>query len=268
MDTPSVGHSYATGASGNRLHYVDFGGDGTPLIGLHGVIGNAWNWYGVAAGVGSRRVLGLDMRGYGESQWSESHDYTTADHAADLGALVDGRGDAQVDLIGSSWGALIAIQYAVENPERVGKVVVVDVEASFDQGETDLYPRPTSYEDDDAVIAGVAAGFPNASEEMVAITAATSFGPVDGGRLAPKHDPYFYERWPFRSDDHWERLEQLQAPTLYVHAADSFVRGDVMADMAQRTPDGQFAEVAPSTHVIPVDNPSGLIEVVAPFLEG
>ena len=234
---------------------------------MHGVIGNAWNWYTVAAGIRDRRrVLALDFRGYGESQWSPTHDYTTADHVADLAALIESLGEDQVDLMGSSWGALVAIQYAAENPDRVGQLVVVDVEPSFAQSETDLFPRPTSHADHGEVQAGLGFAFPNASQEMIELTANTSFGPVDGGRLAPKHDPYFFDRWPFRSDDHWDRLEGLATHALLVHAADSFVSGAVMAEMARRMTNATLVQVTDTTHVIPVDNPLGLTNRLLTFL--
>ena len=268
MDTPAVRHNYTSGSTGERLHYLDFGGSGTPLIAMHGVIGNGWNWYALAAGIGSgHRVLGLDYAGYGESQWSGTHDYNSTRFAADLGAMIDERGVAVVDLIGSSWGALVAIQYAAANPGRVGRLVVVDVEPSFSQGEDELYPRPRTYADMDEVRADVVQGFPNAPEAMVELTAQTGYAPSDGGGFTIKHDPFFFDRWPFRSDDHWERLGQLTCPTLYVHAADSFVSGEVMREMASKTANAEFAEVAPSTHVIPIDNPDGLLEVVRPFLD-
>ena len=267
METPSVRHGYTTGAQGNRLHYLDYGGDGPTMICMHGVIGNAWNWSAVAAGIRDRRrVLALDFRGYGESQWSASNDYRTSDHVADLAALIDSLGEDTVDLMGSSWGALVAIRYAASNPDRVGRIVVVDVEASFAQSETDLFPRPTSHEDHADVRKGLGFGFPNAPDEMLELTALTSFRPIEGGRLAPKHDPYFFERWPFRSDNHWERLEGMETPALLVHAADSFVNHDVMADMAGRMANATLVQVENSTHVVPVDNPDGLVEALRPFL--
>ncbi len=267
MRTSSVRHGYATGAEGNRLHYLDYGGGGDTLICMHGVIGNAWNWSSVASGIDDRRrVLALDFRGYGESQWSASHSYRTNDHVADLGVFIESLGDDTVDLMGSSWGALVAVQYAAENPDRVGRIVVVDVEASFSQSETDIFPRPTSHADHAEVRTGLGFAFPNAPEEMLELTAVTSFRPIDGGRLAPKHDPYFFERWPFRSDDHWERLSGMATPALLVHAADSFVNHDVMAEMASRMNSATLVRVENSTHVVPVDNPEGLVEVLRPFL--
>ncbi len=266
--TPSVRHLYTTGASENRLHYIDFGGTGRPLIAMHGVTGNAWNWYKVAEGLTDRRhVYALDFRGYGESQWSSEGAYTTSDHVADLGAVLDSLGAPVVDLIGSSWGALVAIQYAAESPDRVGQLVVVDVEASFAQGETDLFPRPTSYAGINEVAAGEAQRNPNATPEMVAMMTATCYTPGAEGTLVPKHDPYFFKRWPFRSDDHWELLETIKAPTLLLHAASSFVNGATMEKMADRIPNALLVEIAESGHAVPVENPAGIVAAAASFLE-
>lgn len=267
VTTPFAGHVYLPGSAGNRLHLLDFGGSGPPLILLHGVTGHAWTWHEVAAALTDRRhVVALDFRGYGESQWSGNRAYTTADHVADLVAVVRGLGADRVDLMGSSWGALVAIQYAAENPDRVGRLVVVDVEPSFEQSETDLFPRPSGYQNDDEVRKAEAQRNSNASEMMIAVLAATGYAPTLEGRLAPKHDPFFLERWPFRADDHWVRLPTITAPTLLVHAANSFVRGEVMAKMAQHISGSTLVEVSPSGHMVPVDNPQGLLEVTRPFL--
>ncbi len=268
LTTSDTSHFFVEGAAGNRMHGLDFGGDGPVLVCLHGVTGNAWNWYEVALGVRAcRRVVALDFRGYGESQWSPTHDYTTADHVADLVGVVESvSGGSPVDLVGSSWGALVAIQYAAEHPDRVGRLVVVDVEPSFEQGETDLFPRPRDHADHDEVCAAVSAAYPNAGADMVEVVAATCYGPIEGGRLAPKHDPFFFERWPFRSDDHWDRLPRIQASTLHVHASGSFVRADVMVEMDRLTPDSHLVEIGDSTHVVPVDNPSALVDCLVPFL--
>ena len=266
VSTPPAGHVYLTGSAGNRLHLVDFGGPGHPVILLHGVTGHAWTWYEIATALNDRRrVLALDFRGYGESQWSAAYEYTTSHHVADLAAVIDEWGADSVDLMGSSWGALVAIQYAAENADRVGRLVVVDVEASFEQDETDLFPRPATYADDAEVRAAEAQRNPNASDEMIAVLAATGYSPTLEGRLAPKHDPFFFERWPFRSDDHWARLASITSPTLFVHAADSFVRGEVMAEMSAKISGSTLVEVSPSGHMVPVDNPGGLLDATRNF---
>ena len=56
---------------GLRLHYLDWGGDGPPLVMLHGLTGHAHTWDHTAAALGDRyRVLALDQRGHGDSGWA------------------------------------------------------------------------------------------------------------------------------------------------------------------------------------------------------
>ncbi|GMQ94081.1 MAG: hypothetical protein BMS9Abin12_1565 [Acidimicrobiia bacterium] len=265
--TPTARHCYTTGSAGGRLHYLDFGGTGAVLILMHGVTGHAWNWYEVAAGLSDRRhVYALDFRGYGESQWSGAGAYETVDHVADLAALVTHLDVESVDLMGSSWGALVAIQYTAENPDQVANLIVVDVEPSFEQDETDLFPRPANYANTADVALAEAQRNPNASAAMIAMMSATGYASGPNGKLIPKHDPFFFERWPFRSDDHWDRLAAIRARTLLLHAANSFVRGDVMEEMTARVSDARLVEITDSGHAVPVENPEGLVAAAAAFL--
>jgi pimeloyl-ACP methyl ester carboxylesterase len=99
-----ISHAFVN-ANGLRLHHVDFGGSGTPIVLGHGVTGHAWVWSGVADRlVEVGRVVSLDYRGFGDSQWSAEQAYTTGDHLADLEAVIGSLGASEVDLVGSSWG--------------------------------------------------------------------------------------------------------------------------------------------------------------------
>src|SRR5205085_4220192 len=124
-------------ASGLRLHHLEHGTGDPPVVCMHGVTGHAWVWHHVARGLSERRILALDFRGHGDSQWARDKAYTSAEHLADLEARLDALGESVVDLVGSSWGGLVAVAFAARNPERVRRLAIVDVEASFEQGETD-----------------------------------------------------------------------------------------------------------------------------------
>ena len=61
-------------------------------------------------------------------------------------------------------------------------------------------------------------------------------------------------------------LGDVGAPTLVVHASESFVRRDVTERMAATLPRGRHASVGPSTHVVPVDAPGPLTDLLVDFL--
>lgn len=266
--TTPVAHGYFEHDS-LVLHYLKFNGQGRPVVFLHGVTGNAWDWHHVGRGLGTRLMSGvpvaLDFRGHGDSSWSASHSYRSADHAGDVCALIDHLDAGQVDLVGYSWGALVAVLVAVRKPETVRSVVLADVEASFEQSETDIMPRPRTF----ACIAEAEAARreenPHAPSDLIALTARTGTRAAKDGRIEPKHDPYFFDRWPFRSDSCWDDLAMLRQPALLVHAEASFVRGKVMARMAQVVPKARLVRLPATAHIVPVDNPTGILELLDDF---
>jgi pimeloyl-ACP methyl ester carboxylesterase len=265
----AVAHGYL-GHDSLVLHYLQFAGDGRPILFLHGVTGSGWDWHHVGRELGGRPGAGqpvaLDFRGHGDSGWSASGAYRSEDHAADVRALIDHLGAGPVDLMGYSWGALVAVHVAARWPQLVHSVVLADVEASFQQSETDLMPRPHSFASIAEAEAARRAENPHAPQDLIALTARTGTRPAPDGVLVPKHDPYFFERWPFRADNRWDELATLRPPVLLVHAGDSFVRREVMTQMAEATPNARLAELPATTHIVPVDNPTGIADVLTDFL--
>src|SRR5919204_6730228 len=112
---------------GVSLHARDWGGLGTPVVLLHGLASNARIWDGAAqrlAGAGMR-VVALDQRGHGESEQPASgYDFATV--GRDLAAALDALGLQGPVLVGHSWGANVALQYAAERSEAVAGLVLVD----------------------------------------------------------------------------------------------------------------------------------------------
>jgi pimeloyl-ACP methyl ester carboxylesterase len=113
---------------GISLHARDWdGGDGTPVVLLHGLASNARIWDGVAqrlAGAGVR-VAALDLRGHGGSeQPATGYDFATV--CRDLEAALLALGAERPVLAGHSWGANVALQYAAEHAGAVAGLVLVD----------------------------------------------------------------------------------------------------------------------------------------------
>jgi pimeloyl-ACP methyl ester carboxylesterase len=120
-------------ANGIRLHYLDHGGDGPPLVLTHGLSATAhWADGLVAAGLAPAcRVLSFDLRGRGLSDHPDGG-YSMGDHAADLIAALDALGLDRVLLGGHSYGGLLTMYVAANAPARVERALVLDVPAETD----------------------------------------------------------------------------------------------------------------------------------------
>jgi len=120
-----------TMARGVRLHHQRLGPRGAPtrIVFVHGlVVDNLASWYfsvGCAAATFAD-VLVYDLRGHGRSE-RPSTGYGVDDMVLDLASLLDGTlGSAPVCIVGNSFGALIALQFARRFPERAAGLVLVD----------------------------------------------------------------------------------------------------------------------------------------------
>lgn len=115
-------------AAGLRFH-VQALGSGPPVVLLHGLlVGSLAGWYFTAAPVLARRhrVLLYDLRGHGRSERPPSG-YGVAAQATDLEALLGALGvDGPADLVGHSFGGLVALRFALDHAEAVRRLVVVD----------------------------------------------------------------------------------------------------------------------------------------------
>ncbi|HVN72642.1 MAG TPA: alpha/beta hydrolase [Desulfomonilia bacterium] len=119
-------------ANNIQLHYLDHQGSDPPLVLMPGLTANASSFDGlIKAGLSpALRVLALDLRGRGLSQKPDSG-YSMADHAADVLGLLDALELRQVVLGGHSFGGLLSIYMAAQNPERVSKLVIIDAAGSM-----------------------------------------------------------------------------------------------------------------------------------------
>ncbi|MBK8026789.1 MAG: alpha/beta hydrolase [Chloroflexi bacterium] len=114
-------------ANGIRIHLIDFGGEGEPLLLMHGLTANAMSFAGLArAGLTDKlHVYALDLRGRGESD-KPAAGYSMEDHAADLLGVMDALGLQSALIGGHSFGGLVTIYAAGKYQDRVKKLVIMD----------------------------------------------------------------------------------------------------------------------------------------------
>jgi len=116
-----------------RLHYVDTDpahpGDGSPVWFMHGEPTWSYLWRKVIPPVRDAgfRCIAPDMPGFGRSDKPTAMDWYSYDaHAAAMGALFEQLDLRDVTFVVHDWGGPIALRLAVEHPDRVARLVILD----------------------------------------------------------------------------------------------------------------------------------------------
>jgi esterase len=222
-------------AGGLKLHYLDFGGEGKPvLVCIHGLTGNAHNFDALAPYLMSRyRVLSLDVRGRGESEWGAPLDYNPQVYVTDLKEFLDTLGIQRVSLVGTSMGGVISMMYAGGYPETVERLVLNDVGPEIDPaGLTRIIAYVSQATDRFKDLAEVRAYYRATYPPAAAFSDAEltewvrwSVKPAEDGELTWKMDPAV--RRPPRGGsaarpiDLWLPYNRVMAPILIVRGAES-----------------------------------------------
>jgi pimeloyl-ACP methyl ester carboxylesterase len=113
--------------NGLKLHYFDWGGDdsGHVFVLCHGGSAHAHWWNYVAPRlIPYGRVLALDFRGHGRSEWAEI--YGPGSHIDDLKAYLREDVRKPVVLVGHSMGGEVVQRVAADCPELIAALVIVD----------------------------------------------------------------------------------------------------------------------------------------------
>jgi pimeloyl-ACP methyl ester carboxylesterase len=124
-----VEHSRFVEIEGVRVHYQEAGLKGAPSVLLiHGFTASNFVWKDVLLPIAAAgfRVIAPDLVGFGFSGKPENGEYTIDAQARMITGLMDQLGIERATILGSSYGGAIAATCALDYPERVERLVLVD----------------------------------------------------------------------------------------------------------------------------------------------
>jgi len=124
----SIPLSHFTGSS-PRLHYLEWN-PGAPrtIVLLHGNSANAWWWQPLVEAMRAAdfRLLALDQRGHGDSEWVQPPAYGPLEYAHDLARFVAEYAPPRPFVVGHSMGGISAITFGAEYPSVARAIVAID----------------------------------------------------------------------------------------------------------------------------------------------
>ena len=150
---------------GTRLHFTDEG-EGPPILCLAGLTRNGNDFGYVTPHLNRNRLIRMDYRGRGKSEWTDHATYSIPNEAADALALLDHLGIERAAILGTSRGGLIAMVIAATAKDRLTGVALNDIGPELmaeGLADIDAYlgrrPKAQTFEEAAAMRASLMPGF-------------------------------------------------------------------------------------------------------------
>ena len=268
-------------SDGLTLRYIEWGEPDAPtIVALHGLRSFAYTWEPVAQSLAGRfRVVALDQRGRGLSDWDPARRYYTESYVRDLEALVDELELQNFLLLGHSMGGATAFVYAARHPERLAGVVIEDIgpgssanSSGAERIRRELLGTPDRFGSWLEATAFWRHQRPNVSEAALQARVLHSMKATASGEVVWRHDARGIAEarlnaTPAQLVDLWPHVEQVSRPTLVLRGAHSdFLSAGTAAEMCLRNRRIQCEEIPGAGHYVHDDNLDGFETALHRFL--
>lgn len=239
---------------GGQLWYEDAGGDGPPVVLVHGIAGNSEAWYqqrGPFAEAGLRLIT-YDLRSSGRSKPAPGRE-GAGTIATDLDALVTHLGLSRFFLVAQAYGAFGGLEYALDYPDKLNALVVTNsMGAVVDfEAERARIVATTALED----------------RELGRTYRATNPEGVRRFMEIEHHNDPPATRQSLRAPMTLSRLEGMRVPTLMISSdEDVFAPPPLMRQMADRIPGCKFEVIEGAGHCAYWEQPDAWNRLVIGFM--
>jgi len=251
-----------------QLHFKQLG-HGEPLVLLHGLFGQSDNWFGVAPKLAEKfHVLIPDLRNHGHSPHHAEMDYPLM--AADVEKFFAAQKIESAHVIGHSMGGKVAMQFALNFPARVKKLVVVD-----------MAPRAYQRRHDhifEALLALDLASFQTRAEIEAALEPKIpslnlrrfllkNLGRNDHGKFVWKMNLRGVAENYSRLGEVLSLQNQFNKPALFIRGGESdYVNPADEVEIQRLFPLAQIQTIASANHWVHADAPEDFVRLVLDFL--
>ena len=255
-----------------NLHYTDQG-SGTPLLLLSGLTRNSDDFQYVIPHLRKRgdvRIITMDYRGRGKSDWADPATYSIAQEAQDALDLLDHLGVSSTAILGTSRGGLIAMVLATTHKNRLTGVALNDIGPEISQTGMDAIrayigrnPKAQTYSEAAHMRAQLMVGFANVPDSRWHEEVHTHYRQAPDG-LKINYDPRLSETIVSDPDtpltDLWplfDALVDLPICTIKGEDSDLFTQNTLDKMLAKR-PDMMHAIIKDRGHVPFLDEPAAV----------
>lgn len=250
-----------------KLHVVDSGGNGAPVVFAHAIGCDHRMWDAVAGILAPRwRLLRLDLRGHGASTIPPSP-WTLAAMADDVAATLDDRGIDRAHFVGLSLGGMVGQAFALAHPGRLHRLVLANTTSSYGPEGRAMW---------EARISTVRAGGLAALREAVTARyfseafrrhAAPVVDTTMGRFLETPAEGYAGACDAIAALDFTDSLPRITAPTLVIAGeADAGTPVAMSQAIAERIRGARLEVIAGAAHLAAVEKPREFARLVDDFL--
>ena len=249
---------------GLEIHYQQKG-EGPDLVFIHGLGSSAEGWQFQSEFSSNYRMLTYDVRGHGKTE-KPPGPYSVPMFAKDLAGLLNELGIKQAHIVGISMGGWIAFQFAVDFPEMVATLTVVNTWA-------DMIPK--SLVERISVFRRLV---------IFKFFSMRKIGEIlsKGLFIKPEQEEIrkiFVEQWAENDKDAYmasmrgaigwsvvDQLHEIQCPVLVIAADEDYSSIETKEAYVRRLPNARLEIIKDSRHATPVERPEEFNSVLSDFL--
>ncbi len=247
--------------------YYELTGEGENLLLIHGLGSSTRDWEEQVSFFSQKyQVITIDLRGHGKTDKPKGP-YSMKMFAEDIAELLKKLGINSIHVLGISLGGGIAFQFAVDYPELVKSLIIVNagIEMPVDSFKMKLEAFKRTF--------------------IVKLVGMKKMGKVLAPRLFIKPEQEelrqkLIERWgendkkaylsAMRALLGWsvrDQLDKVKFPTLIIGSEEDYAPSSIKEEYTALIPNAKFIEIKDARHAVPIEKPKEFNEIVMKFLE-